>query len=251
MLTRIGMVIGAVLWSGVVAHAASLPVRPEKHEAAVVLSADTPAAPVPAVVRCGRGQRVGVWLEGPRAEGRPPLRVDGCEIGVMLDDPPDVADGLVTATLATAPALVGAQVTGCLYGFGVGGSGGSTLVNNIAEGCEYGIVVYTDRNIIQGNQLRNIRVDGILVMGHLNSVVANRVTGAGRYGLAVVGLTPMVGPGTYIPILRRAGRQNSLRDNVISGSGRTDLYQWPVSCTNLGNTYVTNTAGTRSASCMK
>ena len=230
---------------------------PTKQDAALVLDPDSPAVAPGTIVRCGRGQRVGVWTSGAPQN----LTVSGCEIGVVLDgEAVTRAEGRQDASLAQplamatglrveGPTGVGNQVTTCVVGIW---SRGGVMIGNTVVGCQYGIVIDGDGALLDGNMVDHASLDGILVTSWQNTLVRNVVTSSGRYGLNIVASVPLIAPGTFLSAFRRASVNNTIQDNRVTGSGVVDLRQWPYPSCAVGthNTWTRNTAGTRSAPCL-
>lgn len=232
---------------------------PTRHEAAVVVEHGRAGPRDGDVVRCARGQRVGVWMAPGQGLDMRDLTIDGCEVGIVLDgsgDGPSGAEGVVSASASVDAVVSGVTISGCLVGIWAQGYGGRVFGGTI-HGCQYGVVVSGDRYTIEYNTILNATKDGILVTGTGNILRGNRIDRAGVNGINIVGSLPIIAPGVYVQTLRELARQNTIVGNVIvngigSATGQGyDLRQWPISCPSTGNLYNANVFTTKSAYCLR
>lgn len=228
------------------ARAGLLPRALSPADAVLVLDSPARAAQAmtaPGVIRCPASKSVGIWIESPTPLTVQGLTVRGCTVGLAV-----TGQGH-TVRKVTIPQATFASIL-CLA------CARNTISFNLLGEAEYGIFLMGHENILEGNEIRAVTRDGILVTaGAQNTVLRNVIRGAGRNGINVIPAVPLAGPGATMLAVRMISWDNVIRENDVLGSGRFDLRQWPANCRldngHLANTWEDNTAGTRSNWCVR
>jgi parallel beta-helix repeat protein len=198
------------------------------------------------VVRCERGETVGIWVESRLAFHVTNGVVEGCEVGILVtrgaaDEAPDEGAPAKTSQVA------GMRVRGATIGVWLAGSG-STASENIVGEADYGFVVTGDDNRLTNNQSTDNHRDGILVTGDRNVLEGNEVRRNQGVGIHVASMAPMIGSKRALLFIQDRGLSNVLRENIAE-SNTLDLREFAEDCD--GNEWTQNTFETREPECIQ
>ena len=206
------------------------------------------------LIRCQRGETVGIWAESGTYLSITNVVVEGCEIGIVVtgaatkDAPGDAAQGL---SQRSSGHVQGVRVRHNTIGIFLAGSA-STASNNIVGETTYGIVVTGNDNIVTENQSNDNTKDGFLVTGDRNLLEGNEARRNGGVGIHVASVLPIVGVGRFVSFIQDRGLANVIRGNTALDN-RRDLVEFAENCEDPfpGNQWISNVFATRRPTCIQ
>ena len=175
------------------------------------------------VIRCERDKPVGLVVQGARGARLEHVRVEGCEVGVVIEPP---AEGETGAQPSDAAAFEVSGVTATQTLVSIWNIGHHTLAEyNQVGGGQYGIVITGHDSVYRYNIVHRNTIDGFLITGSFNQVYANDVQYNGGVGIRVASMLPMVDKNLLVKRLRQWGRENVIVWNTILNNHH-DLYEF-------------------------
>jgi parallel beta-helix repeat protein len=207
------------------------------------------------VIRCQRGEEVGIRTESSDSLTIANVVIEGCKIGIMITasttNPSETVPRGVKQNASAHLEGVKMQVT--TIGILLAGNG-STVTGNVVGGAIYGIVVTGDDNVIMNNQSSDNYEDGFLVTGDRNLLEGNEARRNGGAGIRIARVVPMVGNRRILFFIQDTGSSNIIRKNTALDNN-TDLVEFADCATPpllpLDNEWTNNAFGTRQPECIQ
>src|SRR5690349_1382283 len=215
------------------------------------------------VIRCQRGEQVGIVATVSVSLTIVNAVIEGCEIGILVSggangSPPSTNNSTAGPVTQNTKQKWSAHVQGIkmhVTNIGIFLAGhGSTASYNIVGGAKYGIVVTGDDNVLIGNQSNDNLNDGFLITGDRNLLEGNEARRNGGVGIHVARMVPMIGNHDFLSFIQDRGLSNIIRGNTALENKR-DLEEF-ADCISppfppLNNQWSNNTFNTRRPDCIE